>query len=1016
MKGAMIMASAIGGASSSNLSSLYNSANMISGLASGLDTEGMIESLVQSYSKKITGIQQQVTKTEWEQEAYRSIISKMASFSSKYASYSSSTNLLSSSFFNNAIKVAAKGTYASAVTASGKTTSDIQLNEVSQLATSARWSTNGVDGLLKQGGQIVGSSKLDLTGDVSMGSLSGSLVLTYGDQTISLLFDEATDANIKSTDDLVKTLRSKLSETTISVGGTAYKASDIITVDHTGGKISFTDTKNNKFYISSASGNLAQQLGLKSSMTEEDKVTSFTPTTTNFTTTRKTAEYISGSSMTISLNGSSKSITMPIVESTGENTFKLNGMDYDVSTQQGADAFHEAYAEALNYSVQKVFGSKMSVDLTDDGQLAFYGKSKDDEIIINCTPGKALGIGRTATSYLSTSKTLEELGIDLSNLTAARDKNGNLLTDEKGETKYALNINGVTVGNYSKNTDLATILSDINDSDAGVKVSYSKLSNNFVFTTKETGSEQQIEIRDGDLAARIFGSTADARGNLKADLANYTKGQDSEFTVTINGVQKTMTRSSNSVTLDGMTLNMKETFGANSRTSAVHTISQSDVAGLLRGSNLALSFVDAKGVTQPLNVDLSTSGATDAASLAAFLNDNETFAKYFQASESDGSLTLTAKDPAMGTELSMISSGTTQVTKRIASTFDYFVFKADDFQEGDTAKLSYVDGNGQTQTASITLRKNANGRLDTGDVTSQLATLGLDSYFTAVANESGNPYLKTTNAGASVSLSVQSSVDSTAKAEYKETDAVTFSTSTDADPIVDAIKTMVADYNIMIQEIKSAYSTMPVQKSNGDAYLPLTDEDMADMSESAIEKYEEKAKKGLLFGDNTLSSLYEKLRFIFSPGGEDGALLQKMGISTSYSTSDGALTVTVDETKLRSMLESDPEAVSDVFTRASTGNNGIMQKLKTQMDAYAATTGATKGILVRKAGTPLSSLSLLNNTLQTRIDNLNEDIEEWQDKLSNKVDYYTKQFTRLETLINEMNSQSSALAGLMGGY
>ena len=61
----------VSGTSSSNLSSLYNSANTISGLASGLDTEGMIESLVQSYSNKITSIQQQVTKTEWQRSCPR---------------------------------------------------------------------------------------------------------------------------------------------------------------------------------------------------------------------------------------------------------------------------------------------------------------------------------------------------------------------------------------------------------------------------------------------------------------------------------------------------------------------------------------------------------------------------------------------------------------------------------------------------------------------------------------------------------------------------------------------------------------------------------------------------------------------------------------------------------------------------------------------------------------------------------------------------------------------------------
>ena len=70
---------------------------------------------------------------------------------------------------------------------------------------------------------------------------------------------------------------------------------------------------------------------------------------------------------------------------------------------------------------------------------------------------------------------------------------------------------------------------------------------------------------------------------------------------------------------------------------------------------------------------------------------------------------------------------------------------------------------------------------------------------------------------------------------------------------------------------------------------------------------------------------------------------------------------------------------------------------------------------MQKAGTPLSSYSLQNNFLQTQIDNLDTQIEKWQDKMSDRIDYYTNQFTRLEQLINQMNSQSSALAGLMGG-
>ena len=126
----------------------------------------------------------------------------------------------------------------------------------------------------------------------------------------------------------------------------------------------------------------------------------------------------------------------------------------------------------------------------------------------------------------------------------------------------------------------------------------------------------------------------------------------------------------------------------------------------------------------------------------------------------------------------------------------------------------------------------------------------------------------------------------------------------------------------------------------------------------------------------------------------------------------------MDESKLRSMLDSDPDAVADMFTRsaeAGGSTDGIMQQLKTHLDAYGSTTGATKGILVQQAGTPLSSLTLMNNTWQKQIDSIGDEIEKWQTKLTSQVDKYTSMFSKLETLIYQMNSQSSTLAGLMGG-
>ena len=177
---------------SSGTSSLYNSANIISGLASGMDTEGMIEGLVQSYQNKIQTLNNKATKIQWKQDSYQSIISKMAAFSSKYTSYTSATNLLSSSFFRSAVKVAPQGENADKVSASGRTDSDVILNSVSQLATAARYVTaSKLNG--DTGNTVTADEAMDFNSDVTLGTLSGSLSFSYGSKSVSINFDEVTD-------------------------------------------------------------------------------------------------------------------------------------------------------------------------------------------------------------------------------------------------------------------------------------------------------------------------------------------------------------------------------------------------------------------------------------------------------------------------------------------------------------------------------------------------------------------------------------------------------------------------------------------------------------------------------------------------------------------------------------------------------------------------------------------------------------------------------------------------------
>ena len=162
--------------------------------------------------------------------------------------------------------------------------------------------------------------------------------------------------------------------------------------------------------------------------------------------------------------------------------------------------------------------------------------------------------------------------------------------------------------------------------------------------------------------------------------------------------------------------------------------------------------------------------------------------------------------------------------------------------------------------------------------------------------------------------------------------------------------------------------------------------------------------------------MYSKLLSAITPGGSDGQTLREIGIGTAYE--NGLTTISLDEDKLRNALESDPDKVKTAFAKTKEGGaatDGLMQTMQNTLNAYVRTTGEPKGVLIARAGSVKAPTSLNSNSLKTQIDNIDNQISRWENKMSDQIDRYTKQFTRLEQLIAEMNSQASAMGGLMGG-
>ena len=837
---------------SSSSSSIYGSrsSNIISGLASGMDTESMIEGMVSGIKSKIDTQKQKQQILLWQQEAYRSISDQLVQISNKYTSYTSSTNLMSSAFFQPSI-ITSLGKNADMISASGRTTSDIQISKVENLAKTETVSFNGLNGVSNKSG-IEADNAVDLKGEVDVSNLAGQqLSFEYGNKTFTITFDS--DREYNSLVDVADEINKQLGNASISLSdGTSIKMNSKIKAEVSGNNLEFsfvdgakeTNTLELKSDSSQSALN-ALHLSAGTTMSGTGKITSSAEITKDDLFSKKsTADVLAGATMNVTYNGTRAKIKMPEKGTDEYNEIFVNSTSKEDAAQKMQDYLQTQFDQAFGYN--RVHVSGVQSDGTFKPTFELVSAGEGDTLSINSGTlnvigkGGIFGIDRGASNRVNTSKTLGELyGLDetstgFTGLNAVQNEDGSDKLDENGNKLYALEINGVKIGEYSVDTTLGTIMNDINKNEkAGVKVSYSTTSNQFVFTSTHGGSGGRIEIGDdgANLAAKLFGAVEyDGQGNIAKvrgqKVANYQgkefsviQGQDAQMEAYVNGVKTTLTSGTNTFDIDGFKVTANGTFEA-------------------------------------------------------------------------------------------------------------------------------------------------------------------------------------TNAS----------------------ERVTFDKKVDADKIVDAVKSFVEDYNKVLAEINKQYSTQPDHKKT---YKPLTDDQKADMTEKQIEEYETKAKQGLLFGDNDLGNLSNALRFVFS-----NSNLDTIGVSVSTSYSDRGR-ITLDETKLRSALASDPDAVAEAFTAPleqkqvtnsdgstswvdDTSSGGAISRLKVRLDKYAATTGATKGILIEKAGSQYSPTALLQNMLQDKIDSYDDVIDTLTDRLNDKIDFYTSKFSKLETLIAQMNSQSSYLSSLGG--
>lgn len=237
---------------------------------------------------------------------------------------------------------------------------------------------------------------------------------------------------------------------------------------------------------------------------------------------------------------------------------------------------------------------------------------------------------------------------------------------------------------------------------------------------------------------------------------------------------------------------------------------------------------------------------------------------------------------------------------------------------------------------------------------------------------------------------------------------VSLTTSDDTDAIYDSIRDFLTEYNSIINEMDKLYNA---DSSKG--YEPLTDDEKSELSDDEIEKWETKIKDSLLKGDTTLNSVAQAMKNVMQQGftvNGKTMYLSNFGIGTlSYFTAadneKSALHIDGDEEdsatsanadKLKSMIANDPDTVVSFFTQLS---NSLYKELTNKMSA-----------------TDFSSTYTLYNDkqMQSEYSQYTKKIAEQETKITWWENYYYSQFTAMEKALSSLNSQQSALSGLLG--
>ncbi len=229
----------------------------------------------------------------------------------------------------------------------------------------------------------------------------------------------------------------------------------------------------------------------------------------------------------------------------------------------------------------------------------------------------------------------------------------------------------------------------------------------------------------------------------------------------------------------------------------------------------------------------------------------------------------------------------------------------------------------------------------------------------------------------------------------KETgEAVDFTVSRDFTKTVDAVKAFAEAYNGLMDKLTGLLE----EKDYSTDYKPLTAAQEDEMSETQIEKWNEKAKSGLLRNNRDLVNFLKSIKSaFFSSLGGTGKTMSSIGIATGSYFSDDAGKILVDEDALKAALEKNSDSVVSMFTNSKEGSKGLVYKISDSVNSY------------------LQKLDKDQKSTTKKTDDLDDKIGELEDGLDDMAERYYARFSAMEQSLSKMYSMSSMLSSMLSG-